>query len=153
MTDIDFNPTYDDIHAACALAATKFKKSNVEINRIIGLSRGGLLPAVILSHLLDVPMTAVAYSSQQGNGDNKNHTNALPEIDESNILVVDDIIDSGYTMKEIINHYRLTGKTCHSYALFFKSSAAGVFIPTAAWKNIPMDNEKWVVFPFEQHDE
>lgn len=153
MTISNFTPSYNDIHNACLDAARKIKSQNIQVDRVIGLTRGGLLPAVILSHLLDVPMTAVSYSSTVGNGDNKNHQNELPAIVEDSLLFVDDIIDSGYTMKEIVDHYKLAGKDCHSYALYFKTAASKVFVPTFASVTIPEHQHDWIVFPFETNDQ
>lgn len=68
---------------------------------IVGLSRGGLIPAIILSHKLGLPVKPLTYSSKQGQGD-KHHDNIIPEwFSEGRWLVVDDIVDSGYTFKEL----------------------------------------------------
>ncbi len=62
--------------------ARKIKKSKIEFNGIYGVPRGGLLPAVILSHKLNLPI--LLYPTE--------HT-----------LVVDDISDKGYTLQRLKN--------------------------------------------------
>lgn len=76
-----------------------------EIDLIIGLNRGGCLPAVCLSHALKKPATMIDWSTRDG-------ANITPKsiysyiIDVSakykNILIVDDLIDSGKSMKDLL---------------------------------------------------
>lgn len=79
---------------------------------IIGLKRGGLVPSVYLSHKLNIPMYVADISHELSKGDNLEwHDDILPAIEPgSNVLIVDDIIDSGYTILECVNHYTLS---CH----------------------------------------
>ena len=68
-----------DIDDAIERLAINIKKSGIEISAIKGLQRGGLIPAVMLSHSLGIPMT-----------ENK--------IVSSSVLIVDDICDTGGTL-------------------------------------------------------
>ena len=84
---------------------------------IVGLTRGGLVPAVMLSHYLDVPLHTLNVSLRDGNGRESNlwmAEDALGYIQEEdrkanggwkhlaskrkNILIVDDINDQGTTI-------------------------------------------------------
>lgn len=125
---------------------------------IIGLTRGGLIPAVLISHILDVPMIAVNYSSAVGAGDNKNHQNALPAIyggtvsgtgelpAAPNLLIVDDICDSGHTLKEVYEFYANQGHNVHTAVMYYKEG--GVFTPTLWWHWLPKD-APWIIFSWE----
>ena len=55
---------------------------------IVGVARGGLIPAVMLSHMLNIPMETLGVSFR----DNKatHHTKFKP-IDDARYLIVDDI--------------------------------------------------------------
>jgi hypoxanthine phosphoribosyltransferase len=130
-----------------------------EPDYVVGLTRGGLIPAVRISHLMDIPMVAVNYSSVSGRGDNKNHQNALPAIygrgivsgegklpEMPTLLVVDDICDSGRTMQEVYDHYSKQGHRVWTAALYYKESA--VMEPDFYWQRIGAD-APWVIFPFE----
>ena len=68
------------------------------INSIIGISRGGLIPAVYLSHYLNLPMRVVEYSTRDGMVGETSHA-WLSTV--RNALVVDDIADSGRTLNYI----------------------------------------------------
>lgn len=152
------HPTYDEIHGACVHLVHQMlgdEKFGTEIpDTIIALSRGGLIPGVILSHELialnkTVVVYPLAYSSNHGNGDNRNHQNRLPELDSNNILIVDDICDSGHTMKEVQEFYsaRPRGRrVVRTATLYYKESA--VHLPTYFVTQIPADSP-WIVFPWE----
>ena len=78
---------------------------------IVGIARGGLVPAVMLSHRLNLPMETLGVSFR----DNKatHHTKFKP-IDDARYLIVDDINDSGTTFKvvtDIFKNRRLQHRT------------------------------------------
>lgn len=78
---------------------------------IVGLTRGGLVPAVMLSHYLDVPMHSLGVSLRDSSGfgpesncwmaEDAYGYKSLDEQDPKNILIVDDINDSGATLNWI----------------------------------------------------
>lgn len=155
------NPSYYDIEKGCAVLATEVLRSNTNYDVIVGLSRGGLLPAVILSHLLNKSMVPISYSSTFGQGDNRNHDNVLPMISSKKfvsgsgeaprpptILLVDDICDSGNTLKEVSNFYEGMGHVVDTAVLYFKEITHPPHHPKYAWQKIPKDSP-WIVFPFE----
>jgi hypoxanthine phosphoribosyltransferase len=125
---------------------------------IVGLTRGGLVPAVSISHITNIPMIAVNYSSVAGRGDNRNHANALPAIyghtvsgtgkqpEMPELLIVDDICDSGQTMKEVFDHYSNQGHRVWTASLYYKEGA--VITPDFYWQKIP-EESPWIIFPFE----
>ena len=97
----------------------------VEYDAIIGLSRGGLVPAVELSHHLGIPMYIADISHPDSNGDNTDqHCDIIPAIKETNLLIVDDILDSGWTIKSLIERMNIHHKyTFHIVSLFAKQQA------------------------------
>lgn len=144
------NPTYDEIHGACISLANAINKTFYP-NYILGISRGGLLPAVIMSHCMyNTPIDIVDYSSIEGEGDNpNNHTNYLPVInDNSPLLIIDDIWDSGHTMREVCDVYRLAGHEVKSVVLYYKDLKKPSFTPNYYWCKIYEDTG-WVKFPWE----
>lgn len=72
---------------------------------IIGINRGGCLPAVCLSHALKTPATMVDWSTRDGaNISPKSIKQYFQEISSQykTVLIVDDLIDSGRAMKELL---------------------------------------------------
>lgn len=142
------HPTWNQIEKGTAFLAIKVSQDiTFKPNAIIGLARGGLMPAVILSHLLEVKMFPVSYSSKMGQGEYKGYENTLPSFpSEWNILIVDDICDSGYTMREVNNHYRECGHVVRTATLYYKDGS--VIKPDYLWQSIPKD-ASWIEFPWE----
>jgi hypoxanthine phosphoribosyltransferase len=149
----NLKPSYEEIHNACKEIALKVQGSNLPITRIGGVSRGGLLPAVILSHLLKLPLILIDYSSLEGKGDDKNHHNVLPELKPEGgaLLIVDDICDSGKTLNELVFHYTRCNITTYTAALYYKTHDSQPMIPDFVWRTIPHDSG-WVIFPYERDE-
>jgi len=112
-----------DIDDAIERLAINIKKSGIEISAIKGLQRGGLIPAVMLSHSLGISMTE-------------------KEIVSSSILIVDDICDTGSTLKK----YKQLNNPIAT--LHYKTSAT--LEPNFWWRLAPQN--EWIVYPWEQKD-
>ena len=74
---------------------------------VVGISRGGLIAGVMVSHKLNIPFKPVHASTR----DFPHWENYLPQPKDQKVLIVDDICDSGETferisdyIKENINH-------------------------------------------------
>ena len=119
--------TWGDIDDAVERLAINITNSNTEIMAIGGLPRGGLIPAVILSHKMNIPFVSQAYLAQ------------VP----GNILIVDDICDTGKTLKRFKFESNIYTATLH-----YKTSAE--YEPHFWWRLAP-ENE-WVVYPWENKD-
>ena len=104
-----------------------------KIEYISGIPRGGLIPAIMLSHKLDIkylPFDQV-----------KKYCKQHPVEKNENILLIDDICDSGVTMKEYSNQF-LTATLCMRYI--------SETIPDYYGEKIKDD--RWIVFPWEEDD-
>ena len=97
--------------------ADKVRHELPNIDSIYGIPRGGLIPAVLLAHKLDLPWSNVM----------------LP-----NTLVVDDICDSGKTIRDSVG--------VHTATLYTKLSAVAQPTITA---EVLVDESQWIVFPWE----
>ena len=76
--------------------------SNWRPDYIVGLTRGGLIPAVMISHYLNVPMHSLNVSLRDSDiGPESNCWMAEDAYNGVNILIVDDINDSGATFNWI----------------------------------------------------
>lgn len=91
---------------------------------IYGIPRGGLIPATIISHYLNIPMIMTL------------HGNA------NLILAIDEIVDSGNTILNINANFRYHIK----YASLYVNSINCKFYPDYYLKK----TEDWIVFPYEQ---
>lgn len=115
--------TWDEIEAACKDIA-EFALLN-GIQCITGLPRGGLVPAVLVSHL-----TTISYI---------HYPNRSFEL-YKNFLLIDDISDKGNTLNNLPKLHNLKTATIH-YKLSSK------FKPDFYHKVV--DENVWIVYPWE----
>lgn len=141
--------TYQDVETGCHELISLIRASENQYDCIVGIARGGLTPAVMLSQWLSLPLHTVSYSSKSGNGDDKNHDNVVPLLPElyTRILLVDDLLDTGLSVKELTAVYQDRGLHVDTAVLFDKQKSP-VAVPTYVWKDVRGTNE-WIVFPWE----
>ncbi len=96
-----------------------------EIQNIYGVPRGGLIPAVMLSHQLNLPL--LLDRSRIG----------------KNTLIVDDLTDSGKTLVELTKE---VGKVRTAVLFHNKES---IYLPTYYGDMKP---DSWIVFPYETNE-
>jgi hypoxanthine phosphoribosyltransferase len=109
---------WDDISILVEELCNTIAMSGVQIKSITGIERGGLIPAVMISHKLNIPYVTKI---------------------NKDTLVVDDICDSGETLKNIVAGYTAT--------LHYKKTAS--FTPDFYSKEV---GDEWIVYPWERTD-
>lgn len=115
---------------------------------IVGLTRGGLVPAVQLSHMFNAPLYVLNVSLRDKMAGEDNFD--WEEISQySNILIIDDINDSGKTFKYVMDEcYHHMVNLPKFAALLSKESSQ--FTPAFVGEHINKEKEnEWIVFPWE----
>ena len=123
------------------------------ITHIIGLARGGLIPATIMSYALDKPLLSYGINSYDGSKKTENfyinQSINLKELKEKNknlhILVVDDICDTGDTMKHVTNKLALGSIPYTTACICTKEK----FTHWLDHYGTVVSDDKWIVFPWE----
>ena len=119
-----------------------------DIDTIVAVARGGLTLAHLLSEALNI-RNVQSIGTELYDGMEKRETITIKgECDFSkskNILIVDDIADSGETLKALYNHFTLANPLLHfkTATLFYKKSS--VFEPDY-WVR---EAEGWIDFFWE----
>lgn len=143
-----YKMTYSEVEKYCSVLADKLISVNPTL--IVGITRGGLVPAVHLSHFLNIPMECITWQTRDGGVKQKNNSlKKTPNIQHDhtllkkyeNIVFVDDINDSGKTFTEIKDYYGNHNFACLIEKLdsTFKCNFAGD----------KTDTERWICFPWE----
>jgi hypoxanthine phosphoribosyltransferase len=115
---------WEEVELAIRTLAYNIRSSELKLTHIKGLQRGGLVPAVMLSHELGIPMLE----------------SDLGRIDDR-VLIVDDICDSGKTL-EYFGQFRCPTATIH-----YKKTAS---VTPTFW--FELAGAEWIVYPWERRD-
>jgi hypoxanthine phosphoribosyltransferase len=113
--------------------------------QIVGIYRGSLPIATHLSNILECPMSIIKFQSRDGEDEKPEWLiNNIPKSTASNIIVVDDIYDTGYTFRMIQEMEEFKNNPSVTYAALFGSkNPDGV-----SYLNERIN--RWIVFPWER---
>ena len=141
---------YDVIDFLTKSKALRFKLNGKNFTHIIGIARGGMIPATMMSYLFDAKLLSYDVSSYEGveRGDIEiNQDIDLDSIDaDSRVLVIDDICDSSKTMQHIkqkIGNDRY--KSVRYVTLFAREKTKHV----VDHYGVTVKEGTWLVFPWE----
>ena len=113
---LSWDDTIDLVNTLCEKIITE----QPNIDSVFGLKRGGLIPAVMISHKLGLPWSDVM----------------LP-----NTLVVDDICDTGITLKNTVGVY--------TAVLHYKPHTSCYKPNIYAYEH---NGDEWIIYPWERKD-
>jgi xanthine phosphoribosyltransferase len=129
----------------CHKLASQLK--NKKIDKIIAISRGGLVVSRIMSDLLSVPISHITIASY---ANLKQEKEALitevstKTFDHETILIVDEICDTGKTFMRALSYFKnFPIKKIYTLTLYLKSRSK--FTPDFSAEK----NDSWVIFPYE----
>ncbi|KKL92550.1 hypothetical protein LCGC14_1883580 [marine sediment metagenome] len=129
-----------------AIGEIAFYFSDDKFDVIIGLTRGGLIPAVRLSHVMDTPMLPFNPHMLHSNGEERGTVKIpISPAVVRRILIVDDISDTGKTFIKCVRFFEKRGFNVCTTAVYINKKTT-VFTPTFA---VYDSRKRWVVFPYE----
>lgn len=155
-TIIDYS--YSEFSAGIDSIADAIKSSGWTPDYIVGIVRGGCVPAVYLSHKLKVPLVTVAWNTRDESIFGNEHNCWIPEDlhEGKQILVVDDIVDGGDTIKELLEDWRSSTAGLGDLPLH-NIRIAAMYYNTSQDVNVDFyhrtidrnEDSRWVIFPWE----
>ena len=122
--------SWDDVEKG----VEKIVSKTPSIDYVVGIPRGGLVLAVMISHRLNVKHLTIDHLE-------KLEEQGL-ELNKKRILIVDDISDSGQTLKRYKKDGYLTA------TLDVRNTTITTPDIFCCW----LDNTDWVVYPWERKD-
>ncbi|MEM0026209.1 MAG: phosphoribosyltransferase [Zestosphaera sp.] len=141
--------TWKKIYEAVLKLALDIIKEGLEIDLIVGILRGGYIVARILSDILGTDNIGVVevkfYRGIEERAERPIITQPLTaDVRGKNILIVDDVVDSGRTLEIVTEQVRLRGaRSVKTAVLFYKPKS--IIKPDF----FAQETMKWVVFPWE----
>ena len=152
-------------------------KDNWKPDYVVGIGRGGLIPAVMLSNYLEVPMHSLKVTFREGQEDCESNLwmaeeafgyntasdgkgFADPTI-RKNILIIDDINDTGRTFNWIKEDWsgpvepdtawdKIWGKNVKFATLINNEASDFKDVAYTGLSINKLDNPQWVIFPWEE---
>lgn len=153
---IDYD--YDNFRAGIDSIAKCVESSGWDPDYIVGIVRGGAVPAVFLSHRLKIPVQMVHWNTRDNTEFGNEHNCWLPEeiMGGLKVLIIDDIIDGGDTIRELLADWQT------AVAGMGKLPVDNIRI-ACMWYNVAQDikpdfyhktidrteDQRWVVFDWE----
>ena len=101
----------------------QIRKSRLKFDSIVGVKRGGIIPAVFMSHQLEVPFGGAKSPDMR-------------------ILIVDDISDTGKTLEK----YTLSSNLFTLATLYIKEGTR--VVPDFYVEKFPKGT--WIIYPYER---
>ena len=140
---LKYNYTYEQYWEDIKLLKAKFEK--LKSPNIVGIYRGSLSIAAHLSNILNCGMSIVRFQSRDGK-DKEASFILDSSTSDSDIVVVDDIYDSGKTIQAVHSlYFNHPHKSIQYFTLYGKMNTDGV-------EFFHYNNERWIVFPWERSE-
>ncbi len=143
-------PSWEDIEELSYRIAKQIVDKNIQIDSIVAILRGGWIPARIIADLLGIEEIGVLgikfYKSIETRKEQPIITHPLIlDIYDKNVLVVDDVADTGKSLSIAIELIRLYGpRNLYTATIYVKP--ASIFTPDFYAET----TSAWIIFPWEK---
>jgi hypothetical protein len=157
----DLYISWDEYNKKIEELAIQIYEDGYEFNQIVCIAKGGLRVGDILSRIFDVPFAVMSVESYHGKGvkDEQGHIvfgNSLAKTTPnlgSKVLLVDDLADSGRTLRKCakwLEHYEgfFIDDDLRTATLWTKGLST--FTPDYYVEFLP--NDPWIHQPFEKYE-
>ena len=169
MNKIYYN--WAQVEGACLDIVRQMTKDQWKPDYVVGITRGGLIPANLISQYLDVPMETLKVSLRDSSSESESNLwmaedaygfNAEKDGDPccKNILIVDDINDQGSTISWIKNDWQQSclpndARWNHVWgenvriAVLTNNLASKQDVDYSVWEVNKAEEDCWLVYPWE----
>ena len=152
-SELEFEiPSWDQIYELLLNLACTVRRTGFKSEIIVGVSRGGWPPARVMSDLLENPRVAnVAAEFYIGVAETKGKPVITQPVSVSvkgkKVLVVDDVADTGESLRLVRSHLEEQGATeVKTATIYYKPWS--VIIPDYYEK----ETRSWIIFPWERKE-
>jgi hypoxanthine phosphoribosyltransferase len=150
--------SWDEYHRAIERLALQVHESGWKFDQILCLARGGVRPGDVLSRIFDVPLAILSTSSyreeagtKQGELDIAKYITMTKGSLKGNVLVVDDLVDSGVTLVKVQEHLK------ENFKEVAEVKSAVIWVKACSSMKPDyyleyLESNPWIHQPFEDYD-
>lgn len=149
--------TYDEITEWCADVADKVRETDYKPEVIVGLTRGGWVPARILCDELLVKKLYAVKTEHWGvtanpDGNALLTQELITDVSGEKVLVIDDITDTGASLKLAVDHVKQK-KPAEVISAALIHIEHSEYVPDVYSYNISGKDWTWFIFPWNVHED
>lgn len=147
--------TWQDVYSLCRELTRQLWVANIRIDMIVAIARGGYIPGRILSDMLGVgDLAGFKIEHYQGTRKQQDAFVKYPlnaDINGKNVLLLDDVCDTGDTFVVALEHIRQCGTVneLHTAALHFKTISR--FVPDFYAETVR--EWRWIIYPWAVNED
>ena len=146
--------SWNDIETMCISIVNQMYKDGWTPDYIVGITRGGNVPATIISNMTGIRCETLKVSLRDDDTDNEhNWWMADDAFNNKNILIVDDINDTGATLNWIVKDWDISEVFDNNirFAVLTDNLASKAVQPVSySCHEINKDeNDVWLIYPWE----
>ena len=158
----DLHVSWEEYHKKTEDLAIKIHDDGWKFNQVVCIAKGGMRVGDIFARLFDIPLAILSVESYRGEGSKKNERGSVifsrdlakttPNIG-SKVLLVDDLADSGITLKKSIDWLE------HIYGFYLDEPIrTGVIYYKSVSSYKPdyyvdyLKDSPWIHFPYEKYE-
>ena len=162
--------SWKEVQGACLDIARQINNSDWKPDYIVGITRGGLIPATLLSQYLEIPLETLKVQLRDGGESETNcwmaedafgyNAAAIGDPLCKNILIVDDINDQGSTIAWIKQGWQSSclpndARWEHVWgqnvriATLTNNLASKETVDYSVWEVNKAEDDCWLVYPWE----
>lgn len=154
--------SWEQVEGACLDIARQMSAHDWKPDYIVGITRGGLIPANLLSQYTGIKMHTLNVSLRDGDGGESNLWMAEDAFAGKKILIVDDINDQGSTINWIKKDWpsgcfpdndkwsQIWGDTVRFAVLTQNWASQFRDIDYYVWQVNKREEDCWLVYPWEE---
>ena len=158
----DIFVSWEEYHKKTEELAIQVSNDGWKFNQVVCIAKGGMRVGDVFARLFNVPLAILSVESYRGSGNKKDERSSVifsrelakttPDLG-SKVLLVDDLADSGITLKKSIDWLQ------HTYGFYLEEpvrTAVIYYKSVSTYKpNYYIDYLKdspWIHFPYEKYE-
>jgi len=147
--------TWEEVYSLCRQLVRQLRKANFRIDVIVAIARGGFVPGRLLSDMLGIH-DLTSFKIEHYQGAYKQHEAFVKyplnaDINKRNVLLLDDVCDSGDTFTFGVEHIRHCGKVNEMRTAALHLKTVSKFIPDFYVKEV--SEWRWHIYPWAVNED